>query len=199
MCHAVTQLHRDTCVLQEDNSSPNSELVLLGTQLRDVILHSFSPSEKFHEPKPFQAADDASYAAHDALDHPWKIGGEHGGIFKDDMRIQSWAKRYSRVNPVRVEGDPELQGLNATQIRAVAMMVGERISLIHGVSAVYFLYFFNFLSHTPSHMVASWNWKEQDDNRGRAAVKGRCICRYISRLIYKKTGYRPCSRCQCLS
>ncbi|KAH9052013.1 hypothetical protein EDB83DRAFT_1204435 [Lactarius deliciosus] len=92
----------------------------------------FSPSGDSHEPKHFQAADDTSYAAHDALDHSWKIGGGHGGIFKDDMRIQSWAKRYSRVNPIRAEGDPELHGLNATQVRAVAMMVGERFSLIHG-------------------------------------------------------------------
>lgn len=141
MAHAIAQLHHDPRVLQEDNSNPDSELVLLGTHLRDVILRSFSPSDGNHEPKPFQAPDDASYAAHGALDHSWKIGGEHGGIFKDDMRIQSWAKRYSRVNPIRVEGDPDLQGLNATQVRAVAMMVGERISLIHGVSCCFFPYF----------------------------------------------------------
>ena len=141
MAHAIAQLHHDPRVLQEDNSNPDSELVLLGTHLRDVILRSFSPSDGNHEPKPFQAPDDASYAAHGALDHSWKIGGEHKGIFKDDMRIQSWAKRYSRVNPIRVEGDPDLQGLNATQVRAVAMMVGERISLIHGVSCCFFPYF----------------------------------------------------------
>ncbi|KAF8272687.1 P-loop containing nucleoside triphosphate hydrolase protein, partial [Lactarius quietus] len=132
MCHAIAQLHQDPRTLQEDNSNPGNELVLLGTHLRDVILRSFSSSDDTHEPKLFQAADDASYAGHDALDHSGKIGSEHGGIFKDDMRIQSWAKRYSRVNPIRVEGDPELHGLNATQVRAIAMMVGERISLIHG-------------------------------------------------------------------
>ncbi|KAI0255414.1 P-loop containing nucleoside triphosphate hydrolase protein [Lactifluus subvellereus] len=132
MCHAVTQLHQDPRALEKDNSNPGSELVLLGTHLRDVILRSFSSSAGVREHKPFQAADDASYAAHDALDHPGLIGVEHGGIFKDDMRIQSWTRRLSRVNPIRVEGDPELHGLNATQIRAVAMMLGERISLIHG-------------------------------------------------------------------
>lgn len=133
MCSAVTRLHRDPRILEEDNSNPDIELVLLGTQLRDVILRSFSPSDGVYEPKPFQAADDASYSAHDALDHPVQIGAEHGGIFGGDMRIQSWARRHSRVKPVRVEGDPELHGLNATQIRAIAMMVGERIALIHGV------------------------------------------------------------------
>ncbi len=183
MCHAIAQLHHDTRALQEDNSNPESQLVLLGTHLRDVILRSFSPSDDAHEPKHFQAADDASYAAHDALDHSWKITGEHGGIFKDDMRIQSWAKRYSRVNPIRAEGDPELHGLNATQIRAVAMMVGERISLIHGVSAVS-LFFFLFL--TPAHLVASWNGKEQNDNRGRAPIEGGCYLRMHS--IYERDG-----------
>jgi len=133
MCHAITQLHQDPRALEEDTSNPESELVLLGTYIRGVILRSFSPADKVYEPKPFQAADDASYAAHDTLDHPAEIGAEHWGIFKDDMRIQSWARRHLRVNPVRVEGDPELHGLNATQIRAIAMMVGQRMTLIHGV------------------------------------------------------------------
>jgi len=138
MCHAVTQLHQDPRILEQDNSNPESELILLGTHMRDVILRSFSPSDGVYEPKPFKAADDASYAAHGTLDHPVQIGDETGGIFRDDMRIQSWARRYSRINPVRVEGDPELRGLNATQIRAVAMMVGERIALIHGVRTDHF-------------------------------------------------------------
>jgi len=140
MCHAVTRLHQDPRILEEDNSNPESELVLLGTHLRDVLLRSFSPSDGVYEPKPFQAADDASYTAHDTLDHPAQIGAEHGGIFGDDMRIQSWARRHSRVNPVRLEGDPELHGLNATQIRAIAMMVGERITLIHGVRGSFFVF-----------------------------------------------------------
>ena len=161
MCHAIAQLHQDPRALQEDNSNPENELVLLGTHLRDVILRSFSPSDDAHKPKPFQAADDASYAGHDALDHSWKIGGDHKGIFKDDMRIQSWAKRYSRVDPIRVEGDPELHGLNATQVRAIAMMVGERISLVHGVSVIFPSLFFSvFFDHTLAHLVASWNRKE---------------------------------------
>ena len=133
MCHAVTQLQHDPRILEQDNSDPESELILLGTHMRDVILRSFSPSGGVYEPKPSQVAEDASHATHGTLDHPVQIGTETGGISRDDMRIQSWARRYSRVNPVRVEGDPELHGLNETQIRAVAMMVGERITLIHGV------------------------------------------------------------------
>jgi hypothetical protein len=56
-----------------------------------------------------------------------------------------------------VEGDPELQGLNATQIRAIAMMVGERITLIHGVRRGLPL---NLLLLSEHHFVASWDWKE---------------------------------------
>ncbi|KAH9976642.1 AAA domain-containing protein [Lactifluus volemus] len=115
-----------------DNSDPGTELVLLGTHLRDVFLRSFSSSEGAHERKSFQAADDASYAAHGALDHPGLTGVEQGGVFKDDLRIQSWTRRYSRVEPIRVEGDPELNGLNATQIRAIAMMVGNESASFMG-------------------------------------------------------------------
>ncbi|KAI9512155.1 P-loop containing nucleoside triphosphate hydrolase protein [Russula earlei] len=118
MCHAITQLHQDPQALEEDNSNPESELVLLGTHIRDVILRSFSPKGDFYEPKPFQAADDASYAAHDMLDHPVETGAEHGGIFKDDMRIQSWARRFSRINPVRPPGT----GKSKTIIEAVLLL-----------------------------------------------------------------------------
>lgn len=34
-----------------------------------------------------------------------------------------------------VEGDPDLGALNATQRRAVALMLGERVSLVQGVSS----------------------------------------------------------------
>ena len=50
------------------------------------------------------------------------------------MRIMSWARRYSKEKPIIIEGDPDLGALNSSQLRAVAMMVGERISLIQGVS-----------------------------------------------------------------
>lgn len=81
-----------------------------------------------------QAADDVNYISHETLEHGSRQSGDHGGAFKDDMRIHSWARRYAEIDPVRVEGDPVLAGLNATQTRAVAMMVGERISLVQGVS-----------------------------------------------------------------
>jgi len=171
-------MHQDPRILEEDNSNPDGELILLGTHMRDFILRSFSPSGSVYEPKPFQAADDASYAAHETLDHPAQIGAENGGIFRDDMRIQSWARRYSRVNPVRVEGDPELRGLNATQIRAIAMMVGERVTLVHGVRTDTFC--FVRLIERPSFSVAPWDRKEQNYHRGCPALKGGSHANYVA-------------------
>ncbi|WFD27604.1 hypothetical protein MNAN1_002604 [Malassezia nana] len=53
------------------------------------------------------------------------------GLFAQDQRIHSWCERYARVRPLRIEGDPEL-GLNESQLRAVAMMLRERVSLVQG-------------------------------------------------------------------
>ncbi len=54
------------------------------------------------------------------------------GIFSEDMRIKSWAARYMRPNPIAIDGDPSLEGMNNTQKRAIAMMIGERFSLVQG-------------------------------------------------------------------
>ena len=134
---AIQQLNLDPTT-QEAHISPaqdRREIILQGTHLRDVLLRSFSP-QRAHAPAHIQAEDDVAYASHETLEHPGRLPGEHGGAFKDDMRIQSWARRHAAPNPVRVEGDPVLSGLNGTQIRAIAMMIGERASLVQGVSAV---------------------------------------------------------------
>ena len=54
-----------------------------------------------------------------------------GGLFVNDMRIRSWYERYARADPIVLDGDPDL-GLNASQLRAVAMMLRERVSLVQG-------------------------------------------------------------------
>ncbi|KIY63188.1 P-loop containing nucleoside triphosphate hydrolase protein [Cylindrobasidium torrendii FP15055 ss-10] len=86
----------------------DQDLACLGTELTDVILPGFS-----HErPSPGVV--------------------EREGIFKDDMRIMSWARRYSRADPLVMPGDPTLDTLNSTQRCAVALMLKERFSLIQG-------------------------------------------------------------------
>ena len=54
------------------------------------------------------------------------------GVFAEDDTIQSWARRYREIDPVVYEGDPVLPNLNTSQIRAMAVMIGERLSLIQG-------------------------------------------------------------------
>ena len=55
----------------------------------------------------------------------------YDGIFANDCWIRSWSQRYSRPDPIRVEGDPDLN-LNPRQLQAVALMIGNRASLIQG-------------------------------------------------------------------
>ena len=129
--------HNPLSLEQSDVSSAfDRQLIFQGTHLRDVLLRSFSPAMTSAH-APLQAADDVSYISHETLEHASRDSGDHCGSFNDDMRIRSWARRYSEANPVRVEGDPLLSGLNATQTRAVAMMVGERISLVQGVCVMF--------------------------------------------------------------
>lgn len=47
-------------------------------------------------------------------------------IFTPNAHLTSWARRYARPNPIVIPGDPDLKarGLNDTQIRAVAVMLG---------------------------------------------------------------------------
>lgn len=53
-------------------------------------------------------------------------------MFLDNQLIRSWIRRYERFDPIKMIGDPEL-GLNPSQTRAVAMALGEKLSLIQGV------------------------------------------------------------------
>ncbi|KIJ60439.1 hypothetical protein HYDPIDRAFT_98653 [Hydnomerulius pinastri MD-312] len=127
---AISHFHQDPAAPDAD-SAPDKQYIMQGTHLRDVLLESFSPaSTSLHEP--LQAADEVQYVSHETLEHQSREDRDHGGAFKDDMRIQSWARRYSQKDPIRIDGDPVLDGLNPTQIRAVAMMIGERISLVQG-------------------------------------------------------------------
>jgi hypothetical protein len=135
MCAAIGHLNHDPAALERDTSSPDRQLILQGTHLRDIILRSFTPTLEYSHSDPLQSPDDVNYVSHETLEHDSKLSGDTGGAFKDDMRIQSWARRYMRPNPVSVEGDPVLDGLNRTQMRAVATMIGERLSLIQGVSS----------------------------------------------------------------
>lgn len=129
-------------------NKPNQvELILQGSQLRDVLLQSFGTSGTENpalSPQHLQDPGEKRYLSPEQLEHDSKLqestsitmpgngSGGGGGAFADNCLIRSWATRYRRPNPVVVEGDPDLSGLNASQIRAMATMIGERISLVQG-------------------------------------------------------------------
>jgi hypothetical protein len=153
MRNAISRLH--TGPSDHELSKEDSwEVILQGTHLRDILLRSFdsalptqvttdnssnSPSthqQKIaHPPHLLQAAGDASYPL-SSLSHLSREAGDHGGAFSQDQRIRSWYLRHMQTKPVWIEGDPPLEGLNDSQRRAVATMVGERVSLIQGVSSL---------------------------------------------------------------
>jgi hypothetical protein len=135
---AIAHLHHDPQQQEEADILTDRQLILQGTHLRDVLLRTFDPSADPHAHVPLQAADEVAYPTHEALEHKGTMASELSdmGAFKDDIRIQSWARRYAELDPVVVEGDPVLEGLNSTQRRAIALMIGQRISLVQGVSSL---------------------------------------------------------------
>lgn len=78
------------------------QYILSGTRLSDVILGIEPPADRVTR-----------------------------GAFWEDARVQSWYDRFSRQDPVIIDGDP-LPQLNRSQTQAVAMMLRERVSLIQG-------------------------------------------------------------------
>lgn len=129
MEEAIRQLHYDPSMQEAAEANTlDREVKLQGTYLRDLLLRSF-PSI------PNDLATDETYLAEDeatgvnSVEQPIDLEG----LFKDDSRIVSWATRYSQPHPVVVEGDPTLENLNPTQVRAAAMMLNNRFSLVQGV------------------------------------------------------------------
>lgn len=139
---AISQLESDPAeIMKADPPQRSSEYILEGTQVRDVILNSFMPpAEETREvDKENVVAIDApassSIGENSSALTVGPLAGE--GIFKDDERIQGWARRYSLADLVTLEDDPPLDGLNSSQKKAMAAMIGQRFSLIQGVCLIY--------------------------------------------------------------
>lgn len=116
---AIDHLHFDPKQLAE-STTQDQETILLGTHVRDLLLKRIdgprtTPSLN-EDPLPFIAGPPE----------------ETSNILLNDQRLQSWAKRYQRSNPITMDGDPSLD-LNSVQIAAVANMLGNRLSLVQGV------------------------------------------------------------------
>jgi len=170
---AVSHLRNDVQKLENEVPRPSTEHILQGTKVRDVILRSFKIGHKRAAP----AEEEVSTTNASA-------GTESGGIFKQDQRIQSWAKRYSQHNPMVMEGDPPLVGLNASQIRAMATMIGERMSLIQGVGPIFVLEV-RCQNELTSMILASGHRKNKNHHRNYKTPQSQLKCIHgFRRLIF---------------
>jgi hypothetical protein len=123
MTEALRSLHDDP-ELHEVASTPRQEVALNGTYLRDVILSGFDT----FAPRDFLEVTDVNA----------RTGGEPAnpisspGFFVHHYDIMDWAMRYNRDKPIVKKGDPKIS-LNKSQIRVIAHMICERISVVQGV------------------------------------------------------------------
>ncbi|KAI0790892.1 P-loop containing nucleoside triphosphate hydrolase protein [Abortiporus biennis] len=149
---AVKQLNMDPQSQEFDRTGDDSDrqVMLQGTYLRDILLRGFynplssspssspttSPSTSALNPESTSALnrEDGSSAETETETHWAEVTPSFEGLFQDDMRIQSWATRYSEENPIVVEGDPKWidEALNPTQVKAVAAMIKNRFCLVQG-------------------------------------------------------------------
>ena len=121
---------------QQESSRGVDSVMLRGTYLRDAILTRFpskhNASQEVNSPLVQQHHSTVGTPSEASLEQKSPDGSAMRGIFADDMRIRSWCARYSHPNPIIMDGDPPLFGLNDTQRSAIAMMLSERISLVQG-------------------------------------------------------------------
>ena len=132
---AISQLQHDPQEIEQTPAGSSSQYMLHGTKLRDVILRTFDPQKSsWQDHAELQTPDDVPYPSHDVLEHEArrKTNFADLGAFRNDQRIMSWAKRYSKDHPIVMDGDPPID-LNHSQRKAIATMIGQRISLIQGV------------------------------------------------------------------
>ena len=134
------------------------EFVLHGTALRDVLLRGFGSGSVRCKDKGDSMVDEHDID-HDGTKNPTILEGidenvddaasardpveqelyedeerrKNAGVFADDQRIQSWVRRYSMSPPMVMEGDMPLPGMNVSQVKAMASMIGNRLSLVQGV------------------------------------------------------------------
>ncbi|ORY32931.1 P-loop containing nucleoside triphosphate hydrolase protein [Naematelia encephala] len=117
------------------------ETILRGTALRDKVLRAFQ-----EDYVPYDAPSDLGNATIQSIrdtkpddvdavptPSPHTDPGPSGILAKNQL-IHSWTQRYrgDRAGDVlRVEGDPPLS-LNQSQMKAIAMMLSERLSLVQG-------------------------------------------------------------------
>lgn len=130
-------------ILNDLDSARNKQIqtILNGNSTRDLLLRAFQTDYQTPESSANLALvpivpESTTMKASDIDATPIPTPTTHArsmsqGILARDQLIQSWAKRYRRPRALRIEGDPVIN-LNPSQLRAMAMMLNERISLVQG-------------------------------------------------------------------
>ncbi len=136
MCSAMSYFPNDLKVIEEA-SDASQEFILQGTELRDVLLRSFQPQQTNDADQTSDTFKPSNSTAVVEESSGPNLSWEDMGAFKHDQRIVSWAKRYMMSNPIVLDSDPPLE-LNDSQRRAMAAMIGRRVSLIQGVHYIRF-------------------------------------------------------------
>jgi hypothetical protein len=118
------------------------QTILNGTSTRDLLLRAFQTDYQTPESSASLSTNTAVASLPVALDlkptdidatpipTPHAISSGQGILARDQL-IQSWAKRYRGPKALRIEGDPIIE-LNPSQLRAMAMILSERVSLVQG-------------------------------------------------------------------
>lgn len=127
------------------------QTILAGTALRDKLLRVFQEDYTPYQPTDVldsegkatraEPANDGIVAPPkqlhaddvDAVPSPTRHQPMSGSLIRNEL-IRSWTTRYrAEGEVVKAEGDPHIP-LNPSQMRAIAMMLSERLSLVQGVS-----------------------------------------------------------------
>lgn len=134
---AIMQLQYNPTTME--NYSDNSwEYPLEGTHLRHALLRQWScvAHQGTGEVRP-DIGRSIAFSSKNDTSRP-SIFAYHPGLL-------DWARRYSSAGPIKRRGDPVLR-LNRVQVRAIALMLLKRVSLIQGVSTLVsglFVFYFN--------------------------------------------------------
>jgi hypothetical protein len=128
-------------ILAENDRARDKQIqtILNGTATRDLILRAFQtdyqPLESSADLASTPLPESATMRPTDVDSTPLPTStaalAPPRGILARDQLIQSWAARYRRPKALQIEGDPTIS-LNPSQLRAMAMILSERISLVQG-------------------------------------------------------------------
>ncbi|BGO88406.1 hypothetical protein JCM10020v2_000021 [Rhodotorula toruloides] len=118
-----------------------NEVSLRGTDLRELIVpkegdeayakHLLLPKTVTYAEGAFEDADGVAITTPEPIVEALPVPSIPSALLRDNQLINSWIMRYSRDDPIEMPGDPQL-GLNPSQTKAIAMALGQRMSLIQG-------------------------------------------------------------------